>query len=135
MISVLLSNIHWIAVVVMTVFSFVLGALWHQPFLFGKPWKKANYPGDEPVKVNAPLVFGGTAVMHFIALAGLSAVASGMGAGMGLILGLLVALIWIFPALTGTYLFANRSLKLLVIDAGMYVVLFAVSGLVFGMWK
>jgi len=36
--------------------------------------------------------------------------------------------------MTATYLFANRSLKLLAIDAGMYIILFALSGLVMGIW-
>jgi hypothetical protein len=36
--------------------------------------------------------------------------------------------------MAATYLFANRSLKLLAIDAGMYFVLFGISGLVLGIW-
>jgi hypothetical protein len=36
--------------------------------------------------------------------------------------------------MTGTYLFANRSLKLLAIDAGMYIFLFTVAGLILGTW-
>ncbi len=36
----LISNIHWIPVILMTFVSFALGALWHQEFLFGKTWKK-----------------------------------------------------------------------------------------------
>lgn len=30
-------------------------------------------------------------------------------------------MVWILPAITVTYLFANRSLKLLPIDAGMFI--------------
>jgi hypothetical protein len=40
---------------------------------------------------------------------------------------------WI-PAMAATYLFANRSMKLLAIDAGMFVVLFSLAGLVMGIW-
>lgn len=69
----LISNIHWIAVAVLTLLSFVIGFIWHRPFLFGKSWKKENNPDDKPVKINAPLIFGGTAVLHFLATAGLSA--------------------------------------------------------------
>ena len=122
----LMSNIHWLPVIVMTVLSFVLGFAWHQPFLFGKTWKKEN-KYDEDQKINAPLIFGGTAVMHFLALAGLNSVH-------GLHMGLLISFLWILPAMAGTYLFANRSLKLLAIDAGMYMALFSLSGLVFGIW-
>jgi hypothetical protein len=118
----------------MTIFSFVLGAIWHQPFLFGKIWNQENYPGNIKPKINAPLIFGGTAIMHLLAISALSAVVSGMGGMDGLLTGLLIALVWILPAMSGTYLFASRSVKLLAIDAGMYLVLFPLSGLVLGTW-
>jgi hypothetical protein len=130
----LLSNIHWIPVIVTTIISFAIGALWHATFLFGKAWKKENNPGNIPVKINAPLIFGGTAIMHFLAISGLSAVVSGKGGLDGIKIGLLISLVWILPAMSGTYLFANRSLKLLAIDAGMYIVLFSFSGLIIGTW-
>lgn len=130
----LISVIHWLPVLVMTVFSFALGAFWHSPVLFGKPWKKENNYNTPKEELNMPLIFGGTAVFHFLALAGLSAIISGSGALNGLLMGLLVSIVWVFTALGGTYLFANRSVKLLLIDAGMYVVLFSLSGLVFGIW-
>ncbi len=129
----LMSNIHWLPVIVMTVISFALGFAWHQPFLFGKTWKQENRYSDSG-KINAPLIFGGTAVMHFLALAGLNAVTAETGALQGIHMGLLISFIWVLPAMAGTYLFANRSLKLLAIDAGMYMVLFSVAGLVFGIW-
>jgi hypothetical protein len=130
----LISDINWLAVMVLTIFSFVIGTLWHQPFLFGKTWKQENYPNSTPIKVNAPLVFGGTALMHFLAISALSAVTSGLGGTNGLITGFLISLVWILPAMSGTYLFASRSLKLLAIDAGMYIVLFSLSGFILGIW-
>jgi hypothetical protein len=132
--SVLISTIHWIPVIVMTLFSFVLGFIWHSPFLFGKTWKKENNPENEKNKINAPLIFGGTAVMHFLTISGLSAVVSGLGGLIGLEIGLLISIVWILPVMSGTYLFANRSLKLLAIDAGMYIVLFSLSGFILGIW-
>ena len=68
------------------------------------------------------------------AIASLSAVVSGLGAFNGFVGGLTVALVWIVPVMASTYLFANRSLKLLMVDAGMYVVLFSVAGLILGVW-
>ena len=130
----LISNIHWLPVIVLTIFSFVLGAFWHSAVLFGKTWKKESNPNNIPVKINAPLIFGGTAVMHFLAVCGLSAVTSGTGGATGLVDGLLISLIWILPAMAGTYLFANRSLRLLAIDAGMYIVLFSIAGYILGIW-
>ena len=130
----LISNIHWITVIVLTLFSFVIGFSWHQPFLFGKTWKRENNPDNVQLKINAPLIFGGTAVVHFLAIAGLSAVISGQGGLKGLLCGFLISVFWVFPSMTGTYLFANRSVKLLAIDAGMYIVLFSFSGFILGIW-
>jgi len=132
--SNLISYIHWIPVIIMTVFSFVIGFAWHSPFLFGKTWKKENNPTNIPIKINAPLIFGGTAIMHFMAISTLSSIVSGRGWMHGLISGFLISICWIVPAMAGTYLFANRSLKLLAIDAGMYIVLFSLSGFVLGIF-
>jgi hypothetical protein len=132
--SNLISNIHWLPVVVITIFSFILGVLWHAQFLFGKTWAKENNLNNVQRKVNIPLTFGGTAIVHFLAISGLSAIVSGHGSVYGFLAGLIISIIWIFPAMGGTYLFAGRSLKLLAIDAGMYVVLFSISGLILGIW-
>jgi hypothetical protein len=107
--------------------------VWHNPVLFGKFWAKENNR-DLKKKVNLPLTFGGTAVLHFIAITGISSIVSGLGLIRGLLTGFLISFIWILPSMGGTYLFANRSLKLLAVDAGMYVVLFSLSGLVLGIW-
>ena len=131
--SALISNIHWIPVVVMTIVSFALGAVWHQKFMFGKTWTAENKPTLDR-KMNIPLIFGGTAVMHFLALAGLSALVSGLGWHDGLHTGFLISVVFILPAMAATYLFANRSLKLLAIDAGMYIVLFSLAGGILGIW-
>ena len=117
--SNLISNIHWVPVIVLTIFSFLIGFAWHQPFLFGKTWKRENNPNDLPIKINAPLIFGGTAIVHFIAIMSLSAIISGQGAVSGIIIGLLIFVVWILPAMTGTYLFANRSKKLIIINSSI----------------
>ena len=129
-----LSAVHWLPVIIMTVVSFALGAFWHSPVMFGKLWKKENNYNTPKEELNMPLIFGGTAVMHFVALTGLNAVISGSGALEGMLAGFLIAVVWVFTTLGGTYLFANRSVKLLLVDAGMYVVLFSLAGLVFGIW-
>jgi len=131
--SNLISSIHWIPVVIMTIVSFALGAMWHQKFLFGKTWATENKPNLDR-KMNIPLIFGGTAVMHSLALAGLSALVSGHGWHDGVHAGALVWFVFVLPPMTATYLFANRSMKLLAIDAGMYIILFSLAGGIMGIW-
>ena len=133
-ISNLIANIHWLPIVVMTIFSFALGSFWHSPVLFGKVWKEENNFPTTKADLNLPLIFGGTAVLNFIALAGLSAVVGGLTATEGLLTGFLISTVWTLTTIGGTYLFANRSLKLLAIDATMYIVLFSISGLVLAIW-
>jgi len=130
----IISNIQWIQVFILTIFSFLLGTLWHQPFLFGTIWKKENNAQNINQKINAPLIFGGTAIMHFLSISGLSAFASGKGGTEGLFVGFFISIVWILPAMAGTYLFANRSIKLLGIDSGMYIFLFTISGYILGIW-
>lgn len=129
----LIHNIHWLPVIVLTIASFALGFAWHQKFLFGKAWAEENKE-NLARKGNYPLIFGGTALMHFLALAGLSAVVSNIGWQNGLHAGILIWFVWVLPTMTATYLFANRSLKLLAIDAGMYLVLFGISGMILSIW-
>lgn len=132
--SSLMANIDWLPVIVLTIFSFLIGFIWHQPFLFGKTWKRENNPINEPIKINAPLIFGGSAIMHFLAIIGLSAVISGQGGSNGAVIGFLISVVWVLPAMSATYLFANRSIRLLAIDSGMYIVLFTLFGLILGVW-
>ena len=61
----LISNIHWIPVLIMTIISFGLGAFWHHHYLFGKLWKIENKPTLDK-KRNIPLVFAGTAVISML---------------------------------------------------------------------
>lgn len=133
-IQILLNSIHWLPVIVLTVFSFLLGNLWHSPLMFGKIWKADNHYDVPKDQLNLPLLFGGTAVLHFMALAALNAVCVERGAWGGFLIGFLVSIVWVFTAMGATYLFANRPVRLLLIDAGMYVTLFAVAGLIFGIW-
>lgn len=129
-----LSHVHWIAVLAVTVGSFALGFAWHQPFLFGKRWAEENRESHARRPQSIPLTFGGTAVAHLVAFTALAVFVSGTSAANGLELGLAVAATWVLPAMAGTYLFANRSLALLAIDAGMYLVAFGAAGAVLAVW-
>jgi len=130
----ILSNVHWLPVLAVTALSFVVGAVWHLPFLFGKIWKNEVNPDGMERKINKPLVFGIAAILHFLAFANLSLVVAGLGALPGFLTTLQISLVWITPALGALYLFAGRSWRLLAIDSGLYVVLFSLGGLILGVW-
>jgi len=128
------SNVQWLPALVMTLFSFILGFIWHRPELFGKTWERENQADKEKLKKRAPMIFLGTAIFHFITVAVLSAMVAKGGASVGIITGVAISIFFVLPAMAGTYLFAGRSMKLLAIDAGMYLVLFTLSGWVLSIW-
>lgn len=133
-IQTILPTIHWLPIIVVTGLSLVVGAVWHLPFLFGKIWGREVNPGGGERKVNKPIVIGVTAILHFIAFVNVSLVVAGQGWRSGLLTASLISLVWIVPALGATYLLAGRSWRLFAVDAGRYVVIFSLAGLVLGGW-
>lgn len=131
--EIILSRIQLLPVIVVAALSFGLGALWHSKKMFGPAWTAENAHNHRK-KMNIPLVFIGTALAHLAAICALDVVVSARGAMLGFLTGFAISIVWILPAMAETYLFANRSMKLLAIDAGMYVVLFSLAGLILGTW-
>ncbi len=130
------NEINWLSVIVVTVLSFPLGALWHTQKLFGKAWMEDNQLTKEKARsANPAKIFGGTALLHFVAVAGLDALIGASSDWMsGLYTGLFVSAFFVLTAIGGTYLFASRSIRILLIDAGYYILLFGLSGLILGVW-
>jgi len=131
------TQINWFSVVVATLAAFALGSLWYSPVLVGKVWQKEIKLSDEDIRgANMPMIFGGAFVLNFIA-----AIVLEMFLGKestlvsGLMAGLLVAIAWIATALGTNYLFARKSFKLFLIDAGYYVFYYALMGIILGAWK
>ncbi|MFZ4455403.1 MAG: DUF1761 domain-containing protein [Bacteroidales bacterium] len=131
-----LSDINWLSVVAVTILSFPLGAFWHSSILFGKTWKKdSKFRFDMSKKSNFIKLFASAAVLHLITLAGLDmAVGLNATAGSGFHTGLALSFLFTLPAIAATHLFPGRSWRLILIDAGFYLVLFTLAGAIFGIW-
>ncbi len=130
------TDINWLSVIVVTILSFPLGALWHSKKLFGKAWTEDARPVFDSSKKGSSLkLFGPSAVLHFIAVTGLDMVIGpGATAVSGLLTGLFISILWVTTSLAVTHLFAGRSFRLILIDAGFYVVFFSLAGLILGAW-
>jgi len=133
----LLSGINWLAVLVATAAAFLLGGIWYSNALFGKPWmQEVGLTAEALAKTNMKPIFAGTFVLQFVAA---TALARFLGADsslpIGLHAGLLIGLCWIAPAYGVTYLFEQRSLRIFIINAGYYVVMFALMGTIIGAWQ
>ena len=130
-----ISTINWLAVITVTILSFILGALWHSPVLFGKTWTK-EINRDKGQKINFKLIFGLSVVANLAATVILAAfLGVDSTAISGLVNGLVISIFWISSSIAVTYLFATRSFKLFLIDAGFYIVFFSIAGLIIGAWQ
>jgi hypothetical protein len=129
-----IAGLNWLAVVTAAVAAFLLGAAWYSRKLFGTVWMREIGLTEEAIsKGNGPLVFGGTFILQFVGAAALALMLGpGSGWATGLEYGLLVGLCWIATAYGITYFFEQRSLRLYLINAGYYVLLFAGMGTIIG---
>jgi hypothetical protein len=133
----ILADVNWLAVIVATISSFVLGGLWYSKALFGNAWMQEVGLTEEAVKnANMAKTFGGTLILQLVAAIALSAFLGNGGSWTeGLHTGILIGLFWVATSYGVTYLFEQRSLRLWLINAGYYVVLYALIGTIIGAWK
>ena len=130
----ILAGVNWLAVLAATVSAFLLGAAWYSKALFGDTWMQEVGLTEEAVgNANMPVTFGTTFLLQALAAIALSAF---LGEGShwleGLHTGLWIGLFWVATAYGVTYLFEQRSLRLWMINAGYYVVLYALMGVIIG---
>ena len=127
-------QINWLAVLAAAVSAFVLGGLWYGP-LFKHAWCReagvdANAAPKHPARVFA--------TAFAASLVAAAAFAWLLGPAPGLLLavhnGLLVGLAIVAMSFAINYTFAQRSLKLWLIDGGYHTLQFALYGLVLGLW-
>lgn len=132
-----IAGLNWLAVISATIVAFLVGGLWYSRKLFGAAWmQEIGLSEDELQQGSMPVLFGGTLVLQFLAAAALG-VFLGTGSDwlIGLQAGLLIGLFWIATSYATTYLFERRSMRLFLINAGYYVVLFGVMGTIIGAWN
>jgi hypothetical protein len=135
--SISLGSVNWLSVIVAGLVSFGIGSLWYTPVLFGKAWSKEVGINEEKARsANMPLIFGTSFVLQFIAALALD-IFLGKDATVagGLVAGGLISIGWVATSYGTTYLFSQKTLKLFLIDAGYYLVLFLSMGAILGAWK
>jgi Protein of unknown function (DUF1761) len=136
-----LTSLNPVAILVVSVISFMLGGLWYSPLLFMHAWIKEMKMTPEMMKANSkgPLRTFGTALLLTLVstatlatLIGLCHVASPLR---GAEFGLFVA-VGIVAAREGTNaVFENRTFRHFSILAGYDVVLFAIQGSILAVWR
>ncbi|NJM93094.1 MAG: DUF1761 domain-containing protein [Rhodospirillaceae bacterium] len=129
-------DINWLAVVIAAVVTFVLGGLWYGP-LFGKVWRAAEGQTEtQPGHQKHPAFVYGLSFALMLIAAAVLAVALGPDPNVqrSFVVGLVVGVGWVATSFGVNYLFAGRRLALFAVDAGYNVVLFALMGLIIGLF-
>lgn len=127
-------EISWIAVILAAAVAFLVGGLWYGP-LFLKSWQAEAGISDEDMQGRHPARVFGTAFLlqlfaayilgHVLATYGNPPAATDVMIAFGLALGFIVT------AFGVNYLFAAKSMKLFLIDAGYWLVTYTLMGLIF----
>ena len=133
----IMAGVDWLAVLAATAIAFILGAAWYSRALFGNIWLRDVGLTEEAVSgANMARTLGGAFVLQFIAAIAVSAF---LGEGStwleGLHVGLLIGLFWVATAYGVTYLFEQRPIRLWMINAGYYVVWYALIGTIIGVFE
>ncbi|MFM2412486.1 MAG: hypothetical protein RLZZ587_819 [Actinomycetota bacterium] len=145
--------INWLAVVVASLSSFVIGAVWFGPKTFYPTWIRAmgrEVPSErvEMSGAETALMFGGTyiaALVQVVSLAAVLAFARAAGgtidAGSGALIGFALAVGFGAFASVSHRMFAQadhkiyRSLKVWLIEVGQDVVCVTIAGAILGAWS
>jgi len=129
------SDVNWIAVLLGTVLSMALGALWYGP-LFGQLWLKLIGKTEDELE-SEPIIYLKTALAAFIAMLFLNLAIVAFGAN-GFISGALVAgLLFIGFGGAATFVyttFEGPSEKVWLLFGAYQLVLYLIMGGVYAIW-
>ncbi|MEO9869249.1 DUF1761 domain-containing protein [Ekhidna sp.] len=128
------SSINWLAVLVATVSSFIVGGLWYGP-IFGKVWMaEMGFTEDDLKNANMAKIYGSAFVLEFIIALQLAFFmghgSSEPSVGQGAAYGLHIGLFFIAAAMGVNALFSRATLKLWFINAFYFVILLTLMGVI-----
>jgi hypothetical protein len=113
--------------------AFMVGALWYG-LLFSKPWQAATGMSDAQIQSgNMPLIFGLTLLFEIAMAAMLAHMFARLGQPafhVKMMMSTGIALAFVIPAMGINYLYLRKRAALFFIDAGHWLAVFAVMGLV-----
>jgi Protein of unknown function (DUF1761) len=131
-----MGELHWLAVLVTALSSFVLGGLWYSNALFGNAWRREAGDTRPRGEGHPGKVFGTSFAFALIAAVAYAwLVPAPAGADGALRQGLLAGAGTVAASFGINYQFAGRSTKLWLIDGGYHTVQFVLYGLIIGLWR
>jgi hypothetical protein len=132
-------SFNYLAILVATISTFLLGGLWYSPALFSKAWIKEMGITAETHKTDNKSGLGrimGTAFVLELVMAFNLAAFIGPKASFafGTLAGAAAGFGWVAMSFGVTYLFEQRSLRLFLINAGYHGIAFTIMGAIIGSW-
>src|SRR5688500_19949161 len=130
-------QLNYLAILVASLATFLIGGLWYSPAVFGKLWMRENgFTEEQLKKSNMIKIFGLTFLLSVIAAVNL---AMFMGPesdpAMGALWGFLAGFGWVATFVGTHYLFERKSFTLFLINAGYSIVALTVMGVIIAAWK
>ena len=127
-------EINLVGALVAAISTFVLGALWYSPALFGRRWMALSGLSEEAVKAaNKVKMIAASAVWSLIGAASFAAFIGEAEFGFATAAGLVVGLFWVSGSFAINYSFEQKPLGLLMINGGYHTVQFTLYGAIIGL--
>jgi hypothetical protein len=128
------SQVNYLAVLIVTIVTMVLGFLWYSPILFGNAWVKEMGKKMEDMSGGSPITYVLTALTALLGALFLALLVSMVGERTitsGIAVGLLIGLS-ISVKIGMNFLFESRTLKLYFITIGYHIVTYLIAGMIIG---
>lgn len=129
------SEVNYLAVLIATVATMIIGFLWYSPLLFGNVWMKESGLKPETMSGGGPMTYVLTALTALIG-ALLLALLLTLIEEKSLVSGVTIAMIisiCISAKIGMNYLFESRSSRLYLITIGYHIVSYLVAGIIIGL--
>jgi hypothetical protein len=131
-----MGDINIFAVFLAAILALALGGIWYSKYLFLNAWLKASGREIQTMTKHSWRSYG---IAFLLALIAALMFSLFLGPRPSFILslsaGFLTGLCWVGTSFGINYLFANRSFKLFLIDAGYHTLQFTLYGVIFGIWQ
>jgi hypothetical protein len=132
-------HVNYIAILVVGIFSFVLGAVWYSQPLFAKQWMSSIGKTEEQLKDGASaMTYVITFVVWMIASYVLAVIVHYSGAstfGYGMLAGFLCWFGFFASLSLMMILFEQKTLKLWLINSGYVLVALLIGGGILAVWR
>lgn len=143
-----MENVNWLALVVASISTLVVGFIWYNPKVFGTIWmKEIGMTEEKAKKANMGLIFGLSVVLAFlisfflmanVLVGGPDDMRHGTEAFMtfkhGALHGAVLGLMVVLPVIVTNGLYEQRSFKYMMVVAGYWTVSFILMGGIINAW-